>query len=111
MESAAGLVVEDLVIGTGPVARAGLSLSVHFTGRLQSGQVFDTTAHREGPLWFPLGQGYVIRGWDEGVPGMRVGGKRRLTVPPEWAYGESGYGYLIPPRSTLIFEIELLNIH
>lgn len=106
-----GLIVEDLVIGTGEVAVAGKSLSVNFTGRLVCGQVFDTTANREGPLWFPLGQGYVIRGWDEGVPGMRVGGTRRLTVSPDFAYGENGYGHLIPPGSTLIFEIELLKIH
>ena len=99
------------MIGTGEVAQAGQSLSVHFVGRLPSGQIFDTTANREQPFWFPLGQGYVIRGWDEGVPGMRVGGRRRLTLAPELAYGENGYGHLVPPGATLIFEIELLKIH
>lgn len=111
MTTTEGLIVEELVIGTGEEARAGKSLSVNFTGRLTNGQVFDTTANREGPLWFPLGQGYVIRGWDDGVPGMRVGGTRRLTVPPTLAYGDAGHGYMIPPGATLIFEIELLKIH
>lgn len=106
-----GLLIEDLVIGTGEVACAGKSLSVNFTGCLANGQIFDTTANRGEPLWFPLGQAYVIRGWDEGVPGMRVGGVRRLLVPPELAYGENGYGPLIPPGASLIFEIELLRIH
>lgn len=105
------LIVEDLVIGSGDEAVAGKSLSVNFIGRLTNGQFFDGTAHREGPYWFPLGQGYVIRGWDLGVPGMRVGGKRRLTVPAELAYGDDGYGYLIPPGATLVFEIELVQVH
>lgn len=82
-----GLVMEVLVVGTGELACAGPSLSVNFTGWLANCQIFDTTANREGPLLFSLGQGYVIRGWDEGVPGMRVGGIRRLTVAPELAYG------------------------
>lgn len=105
------LIVEDIVIGTGDEAVSGKSLTVNYTGRLGTGQVFDSTSNREEPLWFPLGQGYVIRGWDQGVPGMRVGGTRRLTVPPELAYGDEGYGYLIPPGATLIFEIELLKVH
>jgi FKBP-type peptidyl-prolyl cis-trans isomerase len=111
MQMTDGVSIEDVVIGTGEEARAGQSLSVNFTGRLTNGQVFDTTANREGPLWFPLGQGYVIRGWDDGVPGMRVGGIRRLTVAPELAYGAAGHGYMIPPGATLMFEIELLKIH
>ncbi len=105
------LIIEDILIGTGEEAISGGSLSVNYTGHLTSGQLFDTTSNRDEPLWFPLGQGYVIRGWDAGVTGMREGGKRRLTVPPDLAYGEDGYGYLIPPGATLIFEIELLKVH
>jgi FKBP-type peptidyl-prolyl cis-trans isomerase FkpA len=105
------LIIEDLVLGTGELACAGKSLSVNFTGWLADGQVFDTTANRDGPLWFPLGQGYVIKGWDDGIPGMRVGGKRRLTIRPELAYGDAGYGHMIPPHATLVFEVELIQIH
>ncbi|HKQ28106.1 MAG TPA: FKBP-type peptidyl-prolyl cis-trans isomerase [Burkholderiales bacterium] len=101
---------EDLVIGTGPVAQAGQDIVVHYVGRLADGTQFDSSRARQDPLDFPLGAGHVIKGWEEGLPGMKVGGKRRLTIPPELAYGEHGLGGIIPPHATLVFEVELLEI-
>ena len=101
--------VEDLVIGNGDVAKRGDLLTVHYAGKLSDGRVFDSSIDRNLPFNFVLGAGDVIKGWDEGLVGMRVGGKRRLTIAPEYAYGSQGAGP-IPPNSTLIFEVELLGV-
>lgn len=106
--SESGLVIEDLECGTGEEARRGNYILVHYQGELEDGTVIDSS--RGGaPLPLNLGGGGVIQGWEEGIPGMRVGGVRKLTIPPELAYGSSGAGP-IPPNSTLIFEVELLEI-
>lgn len=104
-----GLVYEDLVIGQGNQAQVGDTVSVHYTGWLEDGTQFDSSVDRGTPFEFTLGARSVIQGWDEGVAGMRVGGKRRLVIPPELAYGATGRGS-IPPNATLIFEVELLEI-
>lgn len=104
------LKVEDLQVGTGEEAVAGKRVTVHYTGTLSDGSKFDSSLDRGRPFDFPLGAGRVIKGWDEGVLGMRVGGKRRLTIPPELGYGARGYPPVIPPNSTLIFEVELLGV-
>ena len=101
---------EDLVVGGGEEAVAGKGVSVHYTGTLTDGSKFDSSLDRGQPFDFTLGAGMVIKGWDEGVAGMRVGGKRKLTIPPEKAYGARGFGNIIPPGSTLVFEIELLAL-
>ena len=103
------LVIEDLVAGTGATAAAGDTVSVHYVGTFTNGTVFDSSYSRNQPFAFRVGAGQVIAGWDQGVPGMKVGGKRRLTIPPSLAYGSTGAGP-IPPNSTLVFEIELLSI-
>jgi FKBP-type peptidyl-prolyl cis-trans isomerase len=103
------LVVEDLVAGTGATAAAGDTVSVHYVGTFTNGTVFDSSYSRNQPFAFRVGAGQVIAGWDQGVPGMKVGGKRRLTIPPSLAYGSTGAGP-IPPNSTLVFEIDLLSI-
>lgn len=109
--STSRLVVEDLVIGRGATAEAGQDILVHYVGRLQAnGQQFDSSRARRDPLDFALGAGDVIKGWDQGIPGMKVGGTRRLTIPPELAYAEHGCGGVIPPQATLVFEVELLEI-
>ncbi len=105
-----GLTIEDLVPGTGAAAAAGHSVTVHYTGWLSSGSKFDSSKDRNDPFVFHLGAGQVIRGWDEGVQGMLVGGKRKLTIPPELGYGARGAGGVIPPNATLVFEVELLAI-
>jgi len=105
----AGLQIEDLIEGSGEAAKPGDMVSVHYTGWLEDGTVFDSSKERGQPFKFTLGSGQVIQGWDEGVVGMKVGGKRRLTIPPELGYGASGQG-TIPPNATLIFEIEMLEI-
>lgn len=105
-----GLKYRDHVVGTGPEARAGHDVSVHYTGTLTDGSKFDSSLDRGRPFDFPLGAGRVIKGWDEGVAGMKVGGKRRLTIPPELGYGARGFPPVIPPNSTLIFEVELLGV-
>jgi peptidylprolyl isomerase len=105
-----GLVIEDITVGTGPEAQAGDTVSVHYTGTFVTGQTFDSSLERGTPFTFTLGQGDVIQGWDEGVQGMKVGGKRKLIVPPEMAYGAAGYPPVIPENATLIFEVELLDI-
>ena len=105
-----GLKYEDLVEGDGAVAAAGQKVSVHYTGWLTDGSKFDSSVDRDQPFEFALGAGMVIRGWDEGVAGMKVGGKRKLTIPPQLGYGASGAGGVIPPNATLVFEVELLDI-
>jgi FKBP-type peptidyl-prolyl cis-trans isomerase len=100
----------DLQVGAGAEAVAGKKVSVHYTGTLTSGQKFDSSLDRGKPFQFTLGAGQVIKGWDQGVAGMKVGGKRRLQIPPEMAYGARGFPPVIPPNSTLVFEIELLAV-
>ena len=104
------LTIEELVPGTGAEAKAGQVVSVHYTGWLTNGNVFDTSLKRGQPFQFKLGMGQVIAGWDQGVAGMKVGGKRKLTIPPELGYGNRGAGGVIPPGATLIFEVELLGV-
>lgn len=105
-----GLKYMDLVEGEGRTAEAGQTVSVHYTGWLTDGTKFDSSLDRNAPFNFPLGGGRVIRGWDEGVQGMRVGGKRKLTIPPHLGYGPTGAGGVIPPNATLVFEVELLEV-
>ncbi len=105
-----GLQIKDLVVGTGEQARAGATVAVHYTGWLVDGTKFDSSVDRGTPFEFQLGQGRVIKGWDEGVATMRVGGKRELTIPPELAYGDRGAGALIKAGATLVFEVELLEV-
>ncbi len=107
--TASGLQIQDIVVGTGEEAKAGDTVSVHYTGWLTDGSKFDSSVDRGQPFEFTLGQGGVIPGWDEGVAGMKVGGKRRLTIPADLGYGASGAGSLIPPNATLIFDVELLG--
>lgn len=109
--TASGLIIEDLVIGTGAEATPGSMVSVHYTGWLTDGTLFDTSLTRERPFTFRLGKNQVIPGWEEGVAGMRVGGKRRLTIPPTLAYGDQGVPGAIPPRATLIFKVELMGVN
>ncbi len=106
-----GLKVVDLKVGNGPMAEPGHMIAMHYTGWLTDGTKFDSSLDRGTPLTFPLGADppRVIRGWEEGVKGMRVGGKRKLTIPPGLAYGARGYPGAIPPNSTLVFEVELLG--
>lgn len=103
--------VQDLVVGNGPEAVAGKTVTVHYTGTLTDGKEFDSSRKpgRE-PFKFLLGSGQVIPGWDKGVAGMKVGGKRKLVIPPELGYGKQGAGNVIPPDSTLVFEVELLGV-
>ena len=105
-----GLKYEDLTEGDGAVAVAGQTVVVHYTGWLTDGQKFDSSRDRDDPFSFPLGKRRVIRGWDEGVAGMKVGGVRKLTIPPHLGYGAAGAGGVIPPNATLVFEVELLEI-
>jgi FKBP-type peptidyl-prolyl cis-trans isomerase FkpA len=104
------LQIEDQVVGTGAEAVKGKTISVHYTGRLVDGTKFDSSKDRNEPFEFPLGRGHVIQGWDEGFAGMKVGGKRKLTIPPEMGYGARGAGGVIPPNATLVFEVELLGV-
>lgn len=104
-----GFVAEDVNVGTGNIAEPGDTVTVHYVGYLTSGKVFDSSRDTNTPFSFTLGEGRVIRGWDEGLQGMRAGGQRRLVIAPDYAYGERGIGP-IPPNSTLIFEVELLEV-
>ena len=108
--TASGLVIEELVVGEGDEARAGHHVSVHYTGWLTDGTKFDSSLDRDEPFDFPLGARHVIAGWDEGVQGMRIGGRRKLTIPPQLGYGSRGAGGVIPPNATLVFEVELLGL-
>ena len=110
MTTASGLKYQDLKEGGGDLAAAGKTVSVHYTGWLTNGTKFDSSKDRGQPFEFPLGGGRVIRGWDEGVQGMKVGGIRKLTIPPELGYGARGAGGVIPPNATLVFEVELLKV-
>lgn len=109
-----GLQIEDTTTGTGEEARPGAHVVVHYTGWLWQdgvrGRKFDSSKDRGQPFAFPLGAGHVIRGWDEGFAGMRVGGTRSLLIPPELGYGARGAGGVIPPNATLLFEVELLGV-
>jgi FKBP-type peptidyl-prolyl cis-trans isomerase FkpA len=105
-----GLKFEDTHAGAGAAAAAGQTVSVHYTGWLTNGTKFDSSKDRDEPFEFKLGAGQVIRGWDEGVQGMQVGGTRKLTIPPQLGYGARGAGGVIPPNATLVFEVELLEI-
>lgn len=105
-----GLIIEDIVAGEGALAEAGQFVSVHYTGWLTDGKKFDSSKDRNDPFRFGLGRRQVIAGWDEGVQGMKVGGTRKLTIPPALGYGARGAGAAIPPNATLVFEVELLAI-
>ncbi|MDV3239589.1 MAG: FKBP-type peptidyl-prolyl cis-trans isomerase [Gammaproteobacteria bacterium] len=109
--TASGLRYEELKVGDGAEATGrGQTVVVHYTGWLEDGTKFDSSVDRNDPFSFPLDCGYVIKGWDEGVKGMRIGGKRKLIIPSELGYGARGAGGVIPPDATLIFEVELLEI-
>ena len=108
--TASGLRFIDYGGGSGPAARAGDVVTVHYTGTLENGQTFDSSRDRNTPFEFHLGRGQVIRGWDEGVAGMKVGDRRQLIIPSNLGYGSRGAGGVIPPNATLIFDVELLGI-
>jgi len=108
--TASGLIIEDTAVGTGTEVKSGDIVKIHYTGKLTDGTVFDSSVPRNQPFETPIGKGLVIQGWDEGVVGMKVGGKRKLTIPPDLGYGARGAGAAIPPNSTLIFELELLDV-
>ena len=105
-----GLIIDELVVGAGAEAAAGQQVTVHYTGWLTDGTKFDSSKDRGDPFIFPLGAGRVIKGWDEGVQGMKIGGKRKLTISPALGYGARGAGGVIPPNATLVFEVELLGV-
>ncbi len=110
IQTATGLEYVDLVEGTGARPKPGETVSVHYTGWLKGGQKFDSSVDRGQPFAFPIGKGRVIKGWDEGVATMKVGGKRKLIIPAHLGYGDRGAGNVIPPGATLIFEVELLGV-
>ncbi len=105
-----GLQIEDLKPGNGAEAKAGDSVTVHYVGTLTDGKKFDSSRDRGKGFQFTLGQGQVIKGWDQGVAGMKLGELRKLTIPPEMAYGARGFPPVIPPNSTLVFEVELMGV-
>jgi FKBP-type peptidyl-prolyl cis-trans isomerase len=108
--TASGLQYWDIVVGTGATASPGNTVKVHYSGFLTTGAKFDSSRDRGEPFSFPLGAGQVIKGWDEGVAGMKVGGQRQLRIPPQLGYGATGAGGVIPPNATLIFDVELLDV-
>ncbi len=105
------LIIEDITTGEGDEAVSGKTITVHYTGWLTDGTKFDSSKDRNDPFQFRLGAGMVIRGWDEGFAGMKIGGTRKLTIPPEMGYGARGAGGVIPPNATLVFEVELLGVN
>ena len=108
--TASGLQYWDIMVGSGPTAVPGSTVRVHYSGFLTTGAKFDSSRDRGEPFSFPLGAGQVIKGWDEGVAGMKVGGQRQLRIPPQLGYGAAGAGGAIPPNATLIFDVELLGV-
>jgi len=110
IQTASGLEYVEITEGAGARPKQGDTVSVHYTGWLKSGQKFDSSVDRGEPFAFPIGKGRVIKGWDEGVGTMKVGGKRKLIIPAHLGYGERGAGAVIPPGATLIFEVELLGV-
>lgn len=108
--TSSGLIIEDTVTGTGAAASTGRDVIVHYAGWLADGTQFDSSKEKQDPFEFTLGKREVIPGWEEGLPGMKVGGTRKLTIPPQLAYGEAGAGDTIPPNATLTFEVELLSV-
>ncbi|MBX2866195.1 MAG: FKBP-type peptidyl-prolyl cis-trans isomerase [Leptolyngbyaceae cyanobacterium MAG.088] len=105
-----GLMYEDLEVGTGALPTKGQAVTVHYTGTLENGEKFDSSRDRNRPFSFTIGVGQVIKGWDEGVATMRVGGRRKLVIPPDLGYGTRGAGGVIPPNATLIFDVELIRV-
>jgi len=105
-----GLTIEDIVLGAGAAAAPGRDITVHYAGWLADGTQFDSSKEKQDPFEFTLGKSEVIAGWEEGLRGMKVGGKRKLVIPPQLAYGEEGAGDTIPPHETLTFEVELLRV-
>ena len=110
MKTESGLEYLEIEIGTGTQAVAGKKVVVHYTGKFLNGEVFDSSYERGEPIAFNLGKGQVILGWDEGIALMKVGGKAQLTIPPQLAYGEQGAGGAIPPNTTLLFDVELVDV-
>jgi FKBP-type peptidyl-prolyl cis-trans isomerase len=110
MKTSSGLEYLEVEPGTGAQAEAGKTVSVHYTGKFQDGKVFDSSVSRGEPITFQLGKGKVIKGWDEGIALMKVGGKAQLIIPPDLAYGERGAGGVIPPNATLVFDVELVSV-
>lgn len=108
--TSSGLQYIDLTVGAGAVAEAGQTVSVHYTGWLENGKKFDSSVDRNQPFSFTLGVGQVIKGWDEGVSSMKVGGKRKLVIPAELGYGSRGAGGVIPPNAELVFDVELISV-
>ncbi len=110
VKTSSGLIYQDTQVGTGAEAQKGQTVEVHYTGTLENGTKFDSSRDRNQTFKFQLGAGQVIKGWDEGIVGMKVGGKRKLTIPSDLAYGSRGAGGVIPPNATLVFEVELLGV-